>query len=40
MKMFGALLFAFIAAAGNAVFVYGQKKSSGVENPFVLLFLR
>ncbi len=39
MKMFGALLFAFIAATGNAVFVYGQKKSSGVENPFVFIVL-
>ena len=39
MKMFGALLFAFIAAAGNAVFVYGHKKSSGVENPFVFIVI-
>ncbi len=39
MKMLGALLVAFIAAAGNAVFVYGQKKSSGVENPLVFIVL-
>lgn len=39
MKLLGALLFAFIAAAGNAVFVYGQKRSSGVENPFVFIVL-
>ncbi len=39
MKIFGALLFAFIGAAGNALFVYGQKKSSGIDNPFVFIFL-
>ena len=39
MRMLGALLFAFTAAAGNAVFVYGQKKSSGVENPLVFIII-
>jgi drug/metabolite transporter (DMT)-like permease len=39
MKIFGAVLFAFIAAIGNALFVYGQKKSSGIDNPFVFIFL-
>jgi drug/metabolite transporter (DMT)-like permease len=32
-----AFLFAFIAAVGNAVFVYGQKKSIHTANPFIFL---
>ncbi len=32
-----ALLFALIAAIGNAVFVFGQKKSIPGENPFIFL---
>ena len=36
MKVF---LFAFIAAIGNAMFVYGQRASDTSENPFYFLFL-
>ncbi|MFQ5661203.1 MAG: hypothetical protein ACE5GZ_12330 [Gammaproteobacteria bacterium] len=32
MKIAGALLFAFIAALGNALFVAGQKKAVGIDN--------
>jgi len=32
-----ALLFALIAATGNAIFVFGQKKSIPGENPFIFL---
>ena len=32
-----AFIFAFIAAIGNAVFVYGQKKSVPDANPFIFL---
>ncbi len=36
MKVF---VFAFIAAVGNALFVYGQRGSSTSENPFFFLLL-
>ena len=32
-----ALLFACIAAVGNAIFVWGQKKSVPTSNPFIFL---
>ncbi len=32
-----ALLFAFIAALGNAVFVFGQRRAAVAQNPFVFL---
>lgn len=32
-----ALLFSIVAAAGNATFVFGQKKSIPHENPFIFL---
>lgn len=32
-----ALLFALIAAVGNAIFVFGQKKSIPSANPFIFL---
>lgn len=32
MKIAGALLFAFIAALGNALFVASQKKAVGIDN--------
>ena len=35
--IFRAILFAFIAAVGNAIFVFGQKKSVPVGNPFLFL---
>ncbi|MEI7012833.1 EamA family transporter [Leptospira licerasiae] len=31
------ILFALVAAVGNALFAYGQKKSSSSENPFLFL---
>ena|SRR6266481_304413 len=34
-----ALIFALIAAVGNALFVFGQKKSSVAGNPFLFLML-
>lgn len=36
MKQFiGAFIFAFIASVGNALFVYGSKKSADSSNPFL-----
>jgi len=36
MKQFiGAFIFAFIASVGNALFVYGSKKSAASSNPFL-----
>jgi drug/metabolite transporter (DMT)-like permease len=32
-----ALLFAGIAAIGNALFVYGQRKSAAANNPFIFM---
>ena len=34
-----ALLFALIASIGNAIFVFGQKKSGVVSNPFIFIIL-
>ena len=36
MKIF---LYAFIAAIGNALFVYGQRGSSTADNPFLFLLI-
>ena len=36
MKVF---LYAFVAAIGNALFVYGQRGSSTADNPFVFLLV-
>lgn len=35
----GAFVFAFIASVGNALFVYGQRKSIPSESPFLFLIL-
>lgn len=37
--IFKALLFACLAAVGNAIFVFGQKKSIPNNNPFIFLTL-
>lgn len=37
--IFKALLFACVAAVGNAIFVFGQKKSISGSNPFIFLSL-
>lgn len=34
-----AILFALLAAIGNAAFVYGQKKSAAGSNPFMFLVM-
>jgi drug/metabolite transporter (DMT)-like permease len=34
VQYFGAIIFAFIAAFGNALFAAGQKKAVGLENGF------
>ena len=34
-----AFVFAFIAAIGNALFVFAQKKSTASQNPFLFLML-
>ena len=39
MKILGPLLFAFIAAFGNALFAAGQKKAIGFDNSFVFIAL-
>lgn len=39
MKIFGPLLFAFIAAFGNALFAAGQKKAIGFDNSFAFIAL-
>ena len=36
--IYSALLFALIAAVGNALFAFGQKKSVVVDHPFVFIF--
>lgn len=35
--IFSALLFAAIAAVGNAMYAFGQRKSVAVEHPFIFL---
>jgi drug/metabolite transporter (DMT)-like permease len=37
MQVIGPLLFALLAAVGNAFFAFGQRKSAGVENSFVFI---
>lgn len=37
MQFSGALLFAFVAALGNALFALGQKKATQVENPLAFV---
>jgi len=32
-----ALLFAAVAAVGNALFVFGQRKSAIVDHPFIFI---
>ncbi len=39
MKAYGPLLFASVAAFGNALFAAGQKKSLNVQNPFSFIFV-
>lgn len=36
-QIFKSLLFALLAAIGNAIFAYGQKKSVHSDNPFVFI---
>jgi drug/metabolite transporter (DMT)-like permease len=36
-QVLGPLLFALLAAVGNGVFAFGQRKSAGVENSFVFI---
>jgi drug/metabolite transporter (DMT)-like permease len=37
MHVIGPLLFALLAAIGNGLFAFGQRKSAGVENSFVFI---
>lgn len=37
MQVLGPLLFALLAAVGNAMFAFGQRRSAGVENSFVFI---
>lgn len=39
MKVIGPVIFALIAAFGNALFATGQKKSLNVQNPFSFISL-
>jgi drug/metabolite transporter (DMT)-like permease len=39
MKILGPLLLAFLAAVGNGMFAFGQRKAVGVENTFVFITL-
>lgn len=39
MKMLWPLLFAGVAAVGNALFAAGQKKAAGLNNPFASITL-
>lgn len=39
MQVLGPLLFAMLAAVGNALFAFGQRRSSGIENSFVFITL-
>jgi drug/metabolite transporter (DMT)-like permease len=37
MQVLGPLVFALLAAVGNGLFAFGQRKSAGVENSFVFI---
>lgn len=37
MKNYMMIVFALLAAVGNALFVTGQKKAAGVENPLIFV---
>lgn len=39
MQVLGPLLFALIAAVGNGMFAYSQRKSVGIDNSFVFITL-
>ncbi len=39
MKYSSIFLFALIAAVGNALFAAGQKKTSGIDNPLIIVGL-
>jgi drug/metabolite transporter (DMT)-like permease len=39
MQVLGPLLFALLAAVGNGMFAYGQRKATGIDNSFVFITL-
>ncbi|HEY0963978.1 MAG TPA: EamA family transporter [Pseudomonadales bacterium] len=39
MQVLGPLLFALIAAIGNGMFAYGQRRAVGIDNSFVFITL-